>query len=147
MINSEDFSKIVQKKCEYYIPKFEDIKENGDKESWNFAGFLFSFSWLVYRKMYIEGFIALGIKILIMYIGKYESLVSLIISLICGIYGNYLYFKHCEKKVNDSIHLDEDLKSKNLYRAGGVSIVGLIVVFITVFIATGIYVKYNPAPF
>lgn len=82
-----------------------------------------------------------------MYIGKYESLVSLIISLTCGIYGNYLYFKHCEKKVNDSIHLDEDLKSKNLHRAGGVSIVGLIVVFITVFIATGIYVKYNPAPF
>ena len=147
MINSEDFSKVVQKKCDYYIPKFEDIRENEDKDSWNFAAFFFSFSWLVYRKMYIEGFFALGIKILVMYIGKHERLVSLAISLICGMYGNYLYFKHCEKKVNDTINLEEDLKNNMLHRTGGVSIVGLLVVFITVVIATGIYVKYNPAPF
>ena len=147
MINSEDFSKIVQKKCEYYIPKFEDIKENGDKESWNFAGFLFSFSWLVYRKMYIEGFTILAINILVMFIGRWEGVVSILTHFICGIYGNYLYFKYCRKKINGNVNLDENLKSNKLHRAGGVSIVGLIVVFLIVLISTRIYVKYNPAPF
>lgn len=147
MINSEDFSKVVQKKCDYYIPKFEGIKESKEKESWNYAAFFFSFSWLIYRKMYREGFIVLGIKILVMYIGKYERIASLIFSLICGIYGNYLYFKHCEKKVNDTAGLDENSKDKKLNRSGGVSIFGLFIVFVIVFIVTGIYVKYNPAPF
>jgi len=147
MINNEDFSKVVQGKSDYYIPKFENLKENENKESWNFAGFFFSFSWLVYRKMYVEGFVALGIKILLMYIGKYETSVSLIIRLICGVYGNYIYFKHCEKKVNDAMNLDNDIKNNRLENSGGVSIVGLIVVFIIVFVATGIYTKYNPAPY
>lgn len=147
MISSEDFTKVVQKKCDYYIPKFEDIKESQEKESWNYAAFFFSFSWLVYRKMYTKGFIVLGIKILAMYIGKYERLVSLVLSFMCGIYGNYLYFKHCEKKVNDAVGLDEGSKNKKLNRSGGVSIFGLFIVFVTVFIATGIYVKCNPAPF
>lgn len=147
MINNEDFAKVVHQKCDYYIPKFEDMKESKGKESWNFAGFFFTSSWLVYRKMYVEGFIALGIRILVMYIDQYERPVSWMIRLICGIYGNYLYLKHCEKKINDNINLDEDLKSDKLRRAGGVSIAGLMVVFIIIFIATGIYVEYNPLPF
>lgn len=43
MINNEDFSKVVHKKCDYYIPKFEEIMENKDKESWNYSAFFFSF--------------------------------------------------------------------------------------------------------
>lgn len=147
MINSEDFSKVVQKKCDYYIPKFEDMKESKKEASWNFAGFFFSFSWLVYRKMYVEGFIALGIRTLVMFIDQYERTGSWMIRLACGIYGNYLYFKHCERKINNTMNLEEDLKNNKLHRAGGVSIIGLLGVFIVIFIATGIYVKYNPSPF
>lgn len=147
MINNEDFSKVVHKKCDYYIPKFEEIMENKDKESWNYSAFFFSFSWLVYRKMYIEGFTILAINILVMFIGNWEGVVSILTHFICGIYGNYLYFNHCKKKINDNIDLDENLKNNKLHRVGGVSIFGLIIVFIIVFISTGIYVKYNPEPF
>jgi uncharacterized membrane protein len=147
MINNEDLAKVVHQKCDYYIPKFEEIIKNKDKESWNYAGFFFSFIWLVYRKMYVLGFSIVAIKILVMFIGNFEGIVSILTHFICGIYGNCFYLKHCEKKVNDNINLDENIKSNKLYRAGGVSIAGLIVVFITVFISTGIYLKYNPAPF
>ena len=97
--------------------------------------------------MYVLGFSIVAIKILVMFIGNFEGIVSILTHFICGIYGNYFYLKHCEKKVNDNINLDENIKSNKLYRAGGVNIVGLIVVFITIFISTGIYLKYNPAPF
>ena len=119
MINHENFAKVVRQRYDYYIPKFEEIMKNKDKESWNYTAFFFSFSWLV----------------------------SILTHFICGIYGNYLYFNHCKKKINDNINLDESLKNNNLHRVGGVSIFGLIVVFIIVFISTGIYVKYNPVPF
>lgn len=33
MINNEDFSKVVQGKSDYYIPKFENLKKNENKES------------------------------------------------------------------------------------------------------------------
>lgn len=57
------------------------------------------------------------------------------------------YILNTVKKVNDTAGLDENSKDKKLNRSGGVSIFGLFIVFVIVFIVTGIYVKYNPAPF
>ena len=47
-------SRIVMQRKEYYIPRFQKLKKQGNKTvSWNWAAFFFSTYWLAYRKCYI----------------------------------------------------------------------------------------------
>lgn len=43
----------------YYLPKFQKMEQNNSKCSWNWAAFLLTPYWLLFRKQYIAGMIAL----------------------------------------------------------------------------------------
>ncbi|MBQ9964304.1 MAG: hypothetical protein IJP14_04210 [Clostridia bacterium] len=42
----------------YYLPRFYNMTHGGSKVSWNWAAFLFSYNWLLYRKNMLFGSIA-----------------------------------------------------------------------------------------
>jgi Protein of unknown function (DUF2628) len=52
-IETDKYLKIfIEDNQKYYLPKFTKFKTTNQKVSWNWAAFIFSFLWLLYRKQY-----------------------------------------------------------------------------------------------
>ena len=140
---SEMWAYFVQKKVDYYIPKFEMFEKNNKKVSWNWASFFFGPFWFFYRKMYLYGF-------MFILIGLFTS--GLINGILAGIFGNYLYYVHARSKIENAL-----LKSKGLnidprtllLSYGGTSFWQAVGIFILIiFILIGFFTLleiYNPS--
>lgn len=59
-----DVSKAVKQNTAYYMPVFRYIKQTG-RNKFNFAAFLFSGAWMLYRRQYKLGGIVTGIMLLL----------------------------------------------------------------------------------
>lgn len=135
---NEDMVSFIQDNEQTYMDKFEKMKDENKPYSWNWAAFLVSPCWFVYRKMYALGIGVMVLKILLKCIFE-VGWIPRILSIICGIFGNYLYLNHCNKKLSKIVNLDPSDKERELLRQGGVSIWALLVMFITVAAITAIY--------
>lgn len=60
----EDVAAVVKSNTPYYLPKFRKMSTCSRKISWNWAAFLIPSYWLLYRKQYLLGCIALMIELL-----------------------------------------------------------------------------------
>lgn len=134
--NNKDMVNFIQKKVEYYIPKFKDIQESYKSTSWNWAAFFFNSWWFLYRKMYAIGFGIIIADIVIGSVIPYLSLVaSIAIAVISGLYGNIAYLKHIQKQLDSFRNMDEDTKQRLILNKGGVNIViPVILAIITIII-------------
>ena len=87
----------------YYERKFQRMKDKNTTISFNLWGLLFGEFWLIYRKMMLLGFSLLLVHIFVLCIAFYFELeilaagVSLILSVVCGFFGNYLYMDYADK--------------------------------------------------
>lgn len=70
-----DMSKVVQQNTVYFMPTFKRIKTLGSSR-FNFAAFLFTGGWMLYRKMYKQGIIATLIW-LVLYLSR--ALISILL--------------------------------------------------------------------
>ena len=122
--DNRDMVNFIQKKVEYYIPKFKDMQELYKSTSWNWAAFFFSSWWFLYRKMYAIGFGIILVTIVIESFIPYLSLItSIAIAVISGLYGNIAYLKHIQKQLDSFINMDEDIKQRLILSKGGVNII------------------------
>ena len=134
----EDISNFIQGNAEKYMSKFEKMKENNKKYSWNWAAFLFGGFWFIYRKMYLYG-IGFGVISFVLEELTKVSWVSWIVSILGGLFGNYIYLNHCNKKLADIVDLDYSDKQSELLKQGGVSIGAVILTFLIIIILSVIY--------
>lgn len=85
----------------YYQTKFQEMKSQEKKISWNGAAFFFGPIWFIYRKMYVYGYALLALQVLInIMVGP-----SIIIPLYyagMGILGNYVYMNYLEKLADNA---------------------------------------------
>lgn len=134
--NNKDMVNFIQKKAEYYIPKFKEIQESYKSTSWNWAAFFFNSWWFLYRKMYAIGFGIIITDIVIGSVIPYLSLVaSIAIAVISGLYGNIAYLKHIQKQLDSFRNMDKDTKQRLILNKGGVNIViPVILAIITIII-------------
>ena len=51
--------RLIGSKTEYYLPRFEKMETLNSITDWNWAAFFFGFWWMLYRKMYVFGAVAL----------------------------------------------------------------------------------------
>ena len=120
----ELWSAYVQTKLDYYIPKFVEFRTLDKKASWNWPAFLFTPLWFAYRKM-------LGYGVLVMIL-SIIPLVGLIISILAGIYGNYIYYKKTNEEVQKAIVQSKYLNTDPriiLAGKGGTSVANLFILF------------------
>lgn len=106
-VSETEYEAFIGKKAEYYIGKWAEMEKGHTKMSWNLSAFLFTFLWMLYRKMYFYTLITLGI---LFGVGIMESLLgvgdifdaifSFIFWLSFGIFGNYLYHRYTENKIS-----------------------------------------------
>lgn len=134
--DNKDMVNFIQKKAEYYIPKFKEIQESYKSTSWNWAAFFFNSWWFLYRKMYVIGFGIIIADIVIGSVIPYLSLIaSIAIAVISGLYGNIAYLKHMQKQLDSFRNMDEDTKQRLILNKGGVNIViPVILAIITIII-------------
>lgn len=135
--DNNEMVNFVQKKAEYYIPKFKEIQELYKSTSWNWAAFFFNSWWFLYRKMYGYGF---GIIVASMIISAVIPPLSLIfsigIAILSGLYGNVVYLKHIQKELISLSSFEEDLKQRLIISRGGVNVVvPVVLVIISIIIA------------
>jgi len=118
----------VGKKYDYYNEKWKLMELKKNQQSWNWAAFFFSPIWFGYRRMYGPMFIILGLYLsfdaffyFIEYEFSDESLfkspiyyLQMSIAVISGLFGNYFYKKHAQKKISlvDQLHKDIPLTER-----------------------------------
>jgi len=95
------------------------MKMSGSSTSWNWAAFLFTGYWFIYRKMYGIGFAILGANLLFSFFGVINYLLSIGVSIFAGIMGNNLYMKYVDKELYYAKSLPEFQKLPVLSQRGG----------------------------
>ncbi|MDR3180037.1 MAG: DUF2628 domain-containing protein, partial [Holosporaceae bacterium] len=93
---------------EYYLQKLDDIFNNKERFSFNFAAACFGSLWCIYRKMYGLAAITALIKTILLIViplaisrpihGAMVVAVEIAISLFLGFTGNLFYYKFISKK-------------------------------------------------
>lgn len=114
-----DMAKLIGSNTEYYLRKFQEMKQLNKKNTWNWPAFLIAPYWFIYRKMYIYGFCTLG-AVLILSLIPFGSLLALAGYIFIGIYANFLYMYDIDKRMRQSKSMNEPLKTQYLYKNSGV---------------------------
>ncbi len=142
----ENLRIFVGKNANYYIAKWEELGE-GNKISWNWSAFFFGLIWFAYRKMYPHTF-AMLIFSIILYIVQVKfntsewvvALTNLSISIVIGMFGNYLYYDYSKSKLKDIKKQTQDERKLyvELARNGGTSIATAFGIFVLYLITLSI---------
>lgn len=137
-LKEEDIKLFVGNKHEYYLEKWKNSSNAETKRSWNWMSFLGGLFWFGYRKMYTVVYSILGIYLLLDILGYIINIdlskTGTGISVISGLLGNNLYYKHVKKKINHiytNTYSNRDIQ-KNIKDSGGTSWKGVIYVVVLV---------------
>jgi len=129
--------RLVGTKTEYYLPRFEQMETLNSYTSWNWAAFLFSTAWMMYRKMYVFGIVVWLASNLVSLLGG--GLLSLLLSVGVGVLGNYLYMKDIDNRTEKAMDLQPEQREMFIQKNSGTSWVGVIVLFVLSMVFSGIF--------
>ncbi|MBI5729967.1 MAG: zinc-ribbon domain-containing protein [Ignavibacteriales bacterium] len=134
----------IQENASYYLSSWELIESTNSKYSWNWSAFLFTYFWLLYRKMYSTALIVFIVFFIadLIFLSTVESrsLIMWIINLIMiglfGGFGNYFYLTHTKKKLSTMIieFSDEEQLEQHILKKGGISPLSAWMPFIIIII-------------
>ena len=126
---------IGAEKRDFYINRFAEMKQKNKKATWNWCAFLFGPAWMIYRKMYVYGGLYWLMSILVF---NKLGYLDLLVSILAGVFGNWMYMICVEKLAVDAKALQEPHKSEFIQKNGGTSatavFVGMGVVFTLSFV-------------
>ena len=126
-----DVVALVGTKQDYYLPKFQEMKSQNKKTSWNWVAFYFTPYWFMYRKMYGYDFAALAVAFLISLIeAPIFSLLSLGGYITIGIFANYIYMQWLENKSNQAKSMNEPFRTQFIQKNGGVNTTALVLTIV-----------------
>lgn len=93
-ISSDEIGAFVGANARYYIQSFSKFTMSGRERfcvTWNWSTFGFTFLWMLYRKMYILA--------LVTFVAFCIPGINIILHIVVGMVGNYLYYRHVKEKV------------------------------------------------
>lgn len=133
----------IQDNAGHYLNKFGIMESTGSKISWNWCAFFFTSTWMIYRKMYKPAIFVMIVEYLAipflaaLFSGSFilgtlttsiGSSLSLAVSILLGLFGNYIYMKHIDELM-DKEPFDDQFGYQQKY--GGISW-KLVVIFIVI---------------
>lgn len=136
--------KMIGKNADYYLQKRSELIAKGSKISWNWAAFLLSIYWMIYRKLYLLGFVLLVVSMFFSYIigGVLSIVVSCGISILTGLLGNYLYTEYANNCLNKAAEMDIERRDTYIAEKGGTNL-GLALLVGALAVAISIIVTYR----
>lgn len=132
-----DIVQLIGTKTEYYIPKFQELKQQNKKNSWNWAAFWITPYWFIYRKMYGYGYGILAAAFILSFI-PVLSVFTLGGYIALAIFANSIYMNELEKKANQAKGMTEPYKTQYLQKNGGTNTAAAILTLIGYAILIGI---------
>lgn len=142
VLNNQDIMTLVGTNQEYYIPRFQIMKSQNKKASWNWPAFFFTPYWFIYRKMYGYGFAFLGVMFLITLMRvPFFSLLALGGYISIGILANYIYMQWVEKIANQAKMMNEPFRTQYIQKNGGISSTALILTIVGYIFLSGLFLS------
>ncbi|WP_018609713.1 DUF2628 domain-containing protein [Uliginosibacterium gangwonense] len=136
----------------YYLAKWDAMQ--GKNTSWNLAAFFLGAFWLVYRKMYANAFISIGILVafhvfenILDIPASVGNIANLVMAVMIGRYGNYLYKQRATKEIQEVIQskgLTQSALSEIAQRGG--TQLGAAIGFAVLFLALGVGITFMLDP-
>ncbi|MBR4077016.1 MAG: DUF2628 domain-containing protein [Oscillospiraceae bacterium] len=126
--------RLIGSKTEYYLPRFEKMETLNSITDWNWAAFFFGFWWMLYRKMYVFGAVALVVTELLSML-TIPGL-GLLVSLAVGVVGNYLYMKDINNRTDKAMDMQPEERELYIQKNSGTGWAGVVVAF-AVFLVLG----------
>ena len=126
--------RLIGSKTEYYLPRFEKMETLNSFTDWNWAAFFFGFWWMLYRKMYVFGAVALVVTELLSML-TIPGL-GLLVSLAVGVVGNYLYMKDINNRTDKAMDMQPEERELYIQKNSGTGWAGVVVAF-AVFLILG----------
>ena len=93
-ITTDEIRAFVGANSNYYIQNFSKFTFTGRETfcaTWNWSCFCFTFLWMLYRKMYFLSIITFIVFCL--------PGINIILHIVAGVVGNYIYYKHVKEKI------------------------------------------------
>ncbi|MBD8048147.1 MAG: DUF2628 domain-containing protein [Clostridium argentinense] len=134
-ISKEEIATFIGKKNNsYYLDKWVNLKFTNKYASWNWCAFFMSSYWLLYRKMYLWGFVTIVVNFVSIggiVIGE-TIIPPLVLSTLLGIFGNSIYYNHAKEKIYKvkEKNLSEEEKLKLIKKRGGINLAIPLLIFI-----------------
>ena len=110
-----------KKNITYYMKKFRSFYFSGGLVGFNWCAFILGPYWFLYRKMYVIGLLFLLINILLGGLSTY-AFISFLLSLIYALFGDYLYMRHIDKKVEKAMRYPPFMRLSALFYSGGTNL-------------------------
>ena len=126
--------RLIGSKTEYYLPRFEKMETLNSITDWNWAAFFFGFWWMLYRKMYVFGAVALVVTELLSML-TIPGL-GLLVSLAVGVVGNYLYMKDINNRTDKAMDMQPEEREVYIQKNSGTGWIGVVIAFV-VFLVLG----------
>lgn len=128
---NDDVIQLIGGNSEYYMNKFQTMKTEIKKTSWNWPAFLCIGYWFIYRKMYAYGAILVLMTFLLSFTDSVLiSISGLIVTICIGIYGNYIYMVFLEDKVQKTTNMSQIEKEQYLAKNSDVNLMATLLTVI-----------------
>lgn len=116
-ISADEIRVFIGTNADYYIRQFSKFKQLGVEKfapTWNWSCFGFTWLWFLYRKMYLNA--------LITFVVFCVPGVNVILHLVAGVVGNYLYRTHVTEKILKVCRIHPSVQNRDtiLQEVGGV---------------------------
>lgn len=122
-----DIQMLIGVNSDYYLPKFQEIRGLNKKNTWNWPAFLITPYWMIYRKMYVYGAVALGISFVLPLLENTIGYLLLLCGYIAlGIFGNYIYMDFLKKKAIKVKAMNEPFKTRFVVKNSGVNSIAAV---------------------
>jgi hypothetical protein len=132
-----DLALFVGENSDYYLRKWYIIANTGRYASWNWAAFLVPWVWLAYRKMYVLAALLLLIQTMgDIVLADFYTVLWLVCALVCGLFGNYVYYLKASRRVMraQALTFNPNMKTLQLLRQGGTTWWGMIIMTAILFL-------------
>ena len=93
-ISTDEIRAFAGNNSEYYAHNFNKFTATGTEyfvPTWNWSACGFTFTWMLYRKMYLQAAVTFFIFCI--------PGVNILLHIVAGSVGNYLYYKHARDKI------------------------------------------------
>lgn len=103
----------VSTEDEYYTKALHEISQN-KTPFWNWSAGLFQEYWLLYHKMFAEFYIFWLLKCAFIMIIPSIKILSILMLILCGLYGNKFLFDSLKRKINGGYLLLPQYKTTDI---------------------------------
>lgn len=129
-------------KSKYHLDNFKKYEIESTKPKFNGAALLFSGYWLLFKGMFLYGFAFLTVVICLAFIipDPYYRVLGYSLQLVAGIWGNKIYYKFIQKKVQKVIdlHFEQEERLSVIKKKRKINLIAGVLLFI-VFSAVSIW--------